>query len=57
MRQKPKTRYRHMDAEKAREIRVRYFRREAKQAQLAAEYGVTQHTVSRIVSGLSWSRA
>ena len=54
---KPKKSYRHMDADKAREIRLRYFRREAKQAQLAAEYGIAQHTVSRIVSGLSWSRA
>lgn len=52
----PKTRYRHMTPEKAREIRTRYFRREAKQTELAREYGLAQSTVSRIVSGYVWDR-
>lgn len=57
MKNRPKARYRHMDADKAREIRRRYFAREAKQAELAVQFGVAQNTVSRIISGLSWSRA
>lgn len=57
MKNRPKARYRHMDAVKATEIRRRYFAREAKQAELAAEFGVKQHTVSQIISGLRWSRA
>jgi DNA-binding transcriptional regulator LsrR (DeoR family) len=50
-----KSRYRHMTREKAHEIRRRYFAREATQAQLAAEFGIRQGSVSRIVSGQSWS--
>lgn len=50
----PKKSYRHMDADKATEIRRRYFAREAKQAELAVEFGVKQHTVSQIISGLRW---
>lgn len=46
-----------MTPEKAREIRRKYFAREANQAQLAVEYGIRQNSVSRIVSGLSWARA
>lgn len=53
---RPKRRYRHMTPEKAQEIRRRYFRREATQAKLAEEYGIKQNTVSRIVSGITWSR-
>jgi DNA-binding transcriptional regulator LsrR (DeoR family) len=45
-----------MTPEKADEIRRAYFAREANQPQLARRYGITQHSVSRIVSGLSWSR-
>jgi DNA-binding transcriptional regulator LsrR (DeoR family) len=52
---RPKTDYRHMSREKALEIRRRYFAREAKQAQLAAEYGIKQCSVSRIVSGQVWA--
>ncbi len=52
----PKRYYRHMTPELAAEIRRRYFTREAKQAELAREYGIKQHSVSRIVSGLSWAR-
>ena len=51
-----KRRYRHMTPEKAREIRTRYFRREAKQTELARQYGISQGTVSRIVSGQVWER-
>jgi DNA-binding transcriptional regulator LsrR (DeoR family) len=52
---RPKRFYRHMTPAIAAEIRRRYFRREAKQAQLAAEYGIRQNTVSRIVSGQVWA--
>ena len=52
----PRSYYRHMTPAKAAEIRRRYFAREAKQAELAREYGIRQHSVSRIVSGLSWAR-
>jgi len=44
-----------MTREKAHEIRRRYFAREAKQSELAGEYGIRQNTVSRIVSGLVWA--
>jgi DNA-binding transcriptional regulator LsrR (DeoR family) len=44
-----------MTREKAEAIRRAYFAREAKQAELAARYGIAQHSVSRIVSGLVWS--
>lgn len=54
---RPKRHYRHMTPEKAAEIRRAYFSREAKQQELAERYGIRQNTVSRIVSGLSWSRA
>lgn len=53
---RPKSHYRGMTAEKAEEIRRAYFAREAKQADLAQKYGIKQHSVSRIVSGYSWSR-
>jgi hypothetical protein len=52
---RPKTHYRNMDKAKAEEIRRKYFAREAKQAELAKQYGIRQHTVSRIVSGLVWA--
>jgi len=51
---RPKRFYRNMNPEKAAEMRRRYFSREAKQSELALEYGVAQNTVSRIVSGLVW---
>jgi DNA-binding transcriptional regulator LsrR (DeoR family) len=51
---RPKRFYRHMDRQKATEIRRAYFAREANQPQLAARYGIRQNTVSRIVSGLVW---
>lgn len=52
---RPKRWYRNMTPERAREIRRAYFAREAKQAELAERYGVKQHTISRIVSGLVWT--
>lgn len=54
---RPKTYYRNMTPEKAAEIRRRYFAREAKQHELAEEYGIKQNTVSRIISGQVWERA
>jgi DNA-binding transcriptional regulator LsrR (DeoR family) len=51
---KPKRWYRNMTAQKAAEIRRRYFAREANQAALAMQYGIRQGTVSRIVSGATW---
>jgi DNA-binding transcriptional regulator LsrR (DeoR family) len=54
---RPKSRYRHMTPAAAREIRRAYFAREAKQAQIARRFGVKQNTVSRIVSGITWSHA
>lgn len=56
MRISPKRRYRHMTPEKAAEIRRRYLRREASQRELAKQYGLAQSSVSRIVSGVVWSR-
>lgn len=44
-----------MTPAKAADIRRRYFAREGTQLALAREYGVSQNTVSRIVSGLSWN--
>lgn len=37
------------------EIRSRYVRGQVRQADLAADYGVTQETISSIVRGASWS--
>lgn len=44
-----------MTRAKAQEIRRAYFAREAKQAELAAKYGVKQNTISRIVSEQVWA--
>jgi len=51
---RPKRWYRNMNPAIAAQIRRRYFRREATQSQLAAEYNIRQNTVSRIVSGQVW---
>ena len=51
----PKSYYRHMNREKAAEIRRRYLAREKTQRELAAEYRLAQGSVSRIVSGRVWS--
>jgi len=52
---RPKSHYRHMTREKAKEIRRAYFAREANQPQLAERYGVKQNTISRIVSEQVWA--
>lgn len=49
-----KTHYRGLTREQAHEIRRRYLRREANQPQLAREYGRSQGSISRIVSGQVW---
>ncbi len=51
-----KSHYRNMNYAKAQEIRRLYFSRQAKQAEIARLYGIKQNTVSRIISGLVWSR-
>jgi DNA-binding transcriptional regulator LsrR (DeoR family) len=51
----PALKYLHMSPEKAAEIRRAYFGREAKQQALAERYGVTQATISRIISGDTWN--
>jgi DNA-binding transcriptional regulator LsrR (DeoR family) len=52
---KPKSFYRHMNRQKADEIRAMYFSRKHKQHEIAAIYGISQNTVSRIVSDLVWT--
>jgi hypothetical protein len=52
---RPKAHYRQMNRATAEAIRKAYFSRQAKQAELAAIYGVRQNTISRIVSGLVWA--
>ncbi len=53
---KPKSHYRGMTYEIAEEIRRAYFSREATQAELGRRYGRKQHTISRIVSGITWAK-
>jgi len=50
-----KSHYRGLTREQAHEIRRRYLRREANQPQLAREYGRSQPTISKIVSGKVWA--
>jgi hypothetical protein len=52
---RPKRHYRGMTAEAVREIRRKYFAREANQRQLGEQYQRAQHTISRIVSAVTWS--
>lgn len=52
---RPKSHYRGMTAEQVREIRRAYFSREATQAELGRRFGRRQNTISRIVSGITWS--
>ncbi|MDA0790264.1 MAG: hypothetical protein O2780_12505 [Proteobacteria bacterium] len=51
-----KTKYRNMSKSKAREIQRAYLNREGTQKALAARFGVSQPTVHRAVSGISWAR-
>lgn len=47
--------YRHMNQQKAEEIRKAYFARELTQKQLAAKYAISQAAVCRIISGWTWN--
>lgn len=51
---RPKRWYRNMTPARAAEIRRAYFAREGTQQALADLHGISQNSVSRIVSGLSW---
>ena len=53
---RPKRFYRQMTPEKAAEIRWLYFSRAGTQAEIAEQFGIRQHTVSRIVSGITWAK-
>lgn len=53
--ERPKSKYLHMNREKADEIRRLYFSREKKQAELAEIFNVKQNTISRIISGMVWN--
>jgi len=44
-----------MNRARAEEIRRLYFSRTLNQRQLAERYGLRQHSISRIVSGLVWA--
>lgn len=49
-----KSHYKHMNLDKAEEIRAMYFKDRKKQREIAERYGLTQGSVSRIISGRSW---
>jgi hypothetical protein len=51
---RPKRYYQNMTAEKAMEIRSVYVATRCKQKDLAVQYGVSQSTVCRIISGEVW---
>lgn len=55
---RPKSFYRNMTPERAAEIKRLYFAKPRKhtQKQLGEMYGLTQHSVSRIISEQVWSR-
>lgn len=55
MSHRPKSFYRSMTREKAQEIRRLYFSRQKNQRELGEMFGITQHSVSRIISGLVWA--
>lgn len=55
MNRRPKSHYRHMTRQSACEIRRAYFARESKQSELAAKYGTTQSTISKIISEQVWA--
>lgn len=52
---KPMSKYRHMNHEKAEEMRALFFCREFNRKELAQKFQVSQATVSRIISGLIWN--
>ena len=49
-----KSHYQNMTPEKAVEIRRLYFEEKKLQREIAEQFGITQGSVSRIVSGHSW---
>jgi DNA-binding transcriptional regulator LsrR (DeoR family) len=51
-----KTFYRHMNQDKAEEIRRLYFSRVLTQKQLAEKYQISQSAVCRIISGWTWRK-
>ena len=48
--------YRHMNQDKAEEIRKLYFSRVLTQKQLAEKYQISQSAVCRIISGWTWRK-
>jgi DNA-binding MarR family transcriptional regulator len=52
---RPKSQYRHMNRRAARVLRDLYFVGRIKQTDLARMFGRSQGTVSKIISGQSWS--
>lgn len=50
-----KSHYRNMTPDKAKSIRDMYFKGRMKQAAIARTFGITQATVSRIISGKVWN--
>ena len=53
---KPKRFYRHMTPHIAQQIRVAYRSRLGTQREIGERFGIRQNTVSRIISGLVWTR-
>lgn len=51
----PKKSYRGMTQEKADEIRRLYFSRAMSQKQLSLHFQLSQGSISRIISGLTWN--
>lgn len=51
---RPKRFYRHMNQQKADEMRRRYFSGELNQRELGEEYGLRQNSVSRILNDIVW---
>ena len=54
---RPKRYYRHSSPIMARAARELYFVGRLKQHQIARMFGLRQHSVSRIVSGQTWTEA
>jgi DNA-binding MarR family transcriptional regulator len=52
---RPKSHYRNMNRKAAKVLRDLYFVGKLKQHELARMFGRTQGTVSKIISGQSWS--
>ncbi len=52
---KPMSKYRHMNHEKAEEMRALFFSRQLKRKEIAQKFQVSEATVSRVISGLIWN--